>query len=282
MSVPPEAPPPLRGLVLGGGRSTRMGRDKAALIYRDDLPQLEIAARLLEPYCRDVQLSVRPGQELPPAAAHRPALPDRYENLGPLAGILSAFDLDPAAAWLVVACDLPLLDSATLAHLVAHRDPAAPATAFASAENGLPEPLCAIYEPTFLAPMRAAAAEGRTCPRGLMKRNPVRLLPLPNPAALDNANDPAEAARLAGQLAAQPRVTVHYFGQLRDQAGCDRESIATGAATCAGLFAECAARHRFTLPARACRPAVNHALTGWDTPVRAGDQIAFLPPVAGG
>ena len=200
MSSPPEAAPPLRGLVLGGGRSMRMGADKGALVYRDGLPQLEAAARLLEGCGVPAHLSLRADQLPPPESAARPRVIDRVENAGPLAGILAAFSAEPAAAWLVVACDLPLLDAETVRHLIAHRDPAAPATAFVSSSDGLPEPLCAIYEPAILPVLQASAAAGRTCPRGILKRQPIRLLPLPRSAALDNANDPTEAARLAGLL----------------------------------------------------------------------------------
>ena len=282
MSAAPEPPPPtLRGLVLAGGRSERMGTDKATLVYRDDLPQVEAAARLLDPRCVTVHLSTRAGQSVPAAAAHRPQLVDRHPQPGPLAGILTAFDFDPAAAWLIVACDLPLLDGDTLDRLLAARAPAAPATAYASADAGLPEPLCAIYEPAFRPVLASAAEAGRTCPRGIMKHNPVKLIPLARPAALDNANDPTEAARLSALLRTK-HITVQYFGALRAQAGCDGERCATTAATCAELFAELAARHHFTLPAAACRPAVNHQVARADSPVTDGDTVVFLPPVAGG
>lgn len=199
MSAPAKPAAPLHGLVLAGGRSTRMGADKGLIVYRDGLPQVEAAARLLDACCRPVYLSARAGQWTTPPAANRPLLVDRYENLGPLAGILTAFDQDPDSAWLVVACDLPLLDAETVSRLVAARDPSAPATAYASAE-GLPEPMCAIYEPAFRTVLQKAAAAGHLCPRGIMKRNPVKLLPLVRAHALDNANDPQEAARLGAQM----------------------------------------------------------------------------------
>ena len=47
----------------------------------------------------------------------------------------------------MLACDLPLLDAATLEHLLRARDPRRAATAYRSSHDGLPEPLCAIYEP---------------------------------------------------------------------------------------------------------------------------------------
>ena len=78
------------------------------------------------------------------------------------------------------------------------------------------------------------------------------------------------------------RVTIQYFGQLREQAGCRDEQHETNVATCAELFAELATRHGFTLSATACRPAVNHAIAGPASPIADGDTVAFLPPLAGG
>ena len=108
----PLAVPVLRGLVLAGGRSERMQTDKGALHYHG-LDQRQHTAALLAEFCPDVRVSVRPDQaaELP---AGLTALPDTFLNLGPLGGILSAFQADPNAAWLVLACDLPFLTRDTL------------------------------------------------------------------------------------------------------------------------------------------------------------------------
>ena len=59
--------------------------------------------------------------------------------MGPIAGIAAAqARWRPGAAWLVLACDLPNLDAHTLAHLLAHRDPARIATAYRSSRDALP------------------------------------------------------------------------------------------------------------------------------------------------
>lgn len=78
------------------------------------------------------------------------------------------------------------------------------------------------------------------------------------------------------------KITVHYFGILREQAGCASEPCETEAATCADLFKELAARHSFSMPMANCRPAVNHAVARPDSPIADGDTVVFLPPVAGG
>src|SRR5207249_7059018 len=85
-----SAAPPLFGLVLAGGRSTRMGRDKAALTYADGTPQLERAMRLLAPHVARAFVSVRSDQADDPVRARFAQIRDREENLGPIAGLLAA------------------------------------------------------------------------------------------------------------------------------------------------------------------------------------------------
>ncbi|TLZ17840.1 MAG: hypothetical protein E6K26_09920 [Gammaproteobacteria bacterium] len=68
-----SAAPPLFGLVLAGGRSTRMGRDKAALTYADGTPQLERAMRLLAPHVARAFVSVRSDQASEQRASLRQA-----------------------------------------------------------------------------------------------------------------------------------------------------------------------------------------------------------------
>src|ERR1700728_4488731 len=136
--------PPLYGLVLAGGRSTRMRRDKATLRYQGR-NQLDRAMELLGSCVERAYVSVRPDQRTDPARARYPQVVDAHEGLGPIAGIAAAQALEPGAAWLVLACDLPFLESGTLAHLLSHRDPARIATAYRSSHDALPEPLCAIF-----------------------------------------------------------------------------------------------------------------------------------------
>lgn len=78
------------------------------------------------------------------------------------------------------------------------------------------------------------------------------------------------------------RLTIQYFALLREQAGRSHEEIQSAAATPTALYDELQVRHRFTLPARALKVAINDDFAGWDQPLREGDRIVFIPPVAGG
>ena len=79
-----------------------------------------------------------------------------------------------------------------------------------------------------------------------------------------------------------PRVRLQYYALLREQAGRQSESVDTAAATPAALYAELAKRHGFRLPASQLRVAVNAAFSDWERELRDGDEVVFIPPVAGG
>ncbi len=146
-------------------------------------------------------VSTRPEQQDEAERSRFPQIIDRYRDLGPIAGILSAMDEHPAADWLVVACDLPNLDAATISYLVEQRSPDKPFTAFTSSHDGLPEPLCAVYRADSAANVRAFVADGIHCPRKILIRSDTELLEQPNPASLDNINTPDDlrGSRLGGR-----------------------------------------------------------------------------------
>jgi len=187
-------PAPVWGLLLSGGASRRMQRDKAHVEYRGE-PQLLRAWRLLSEVTERAFVSAREDQHGDPLRARLPLIVDSYDSIGPAAGILSAQDAYPGIAWLVLACDLPLLDMDTLRTLLAERDLAADATAFTSRHDGLPEPLCAIWEPASHALLLQRYEAGQYCPRKALIRSNTRLLPPPG-EALDNINTPADLEQL--------------------------------------------------------------------------------------
>ena len=188
------------GLVLAGGKSRRMGQDKALLRHNGET-QLGRAVRLLQQHLARVFVSARADQSTEPERARFSQIVDRYANLGPLAGILSAMDTDPQAAWLVVACDLPNLDSETIRHLLDERSATQPFTAYRSSVDGMPEPLCAIYNASARRILDGFVADGIHCPRKIMMRSDTRLLEARNPRALDNINTPDELSQHAAGLA---------------------------------------------------------------------------------
>jgi sulfur-carrier protein len=77
-------------------------------------------------------------------------------------------------------------------------------------------------------------------------------------------------------------VTVQYFAILREQRGLNEEKISTAATTPAALYEQLRAQHPFTLPGDRVRAAVNDTFVASTAPLREGDRIVFIPPVAGG
>ena len=280
------SPLALYGLVLAGGRSSRMQRDKAAIEYQPGETQLDATMKLLQPRVARAFVSVRPDQRGDPARAHHAQIVDRDGVEGPIAGISAALHEHPQVAWLVLACDLPFLDARTLDTLLAARDVTRDATAFKSSHDELPEPLCAIYEPSARASLDAYMTGGRNCPRKFLIGASSRLLDQPNPRALDNVNTVAEYGAAMSALSptepAPREIRVQYYALLREQAGRSSEVLQTRARTARELYAELAARYPFTLPVDMLRVAVNAEFGDWAQPLNGGDAVVFIPPVAGG
>lgn len=273
--------PALHGLVLAGGHSRRMQRDKAVLTY-DGRPQLMRAMALLQPLVQRAFVSVRTDQRHDPARAAYETITDLTADLGPIGGIQAALHAHPDHAWLVLACDLPFLDDATLRYLIAQRTPARLATAFRSHFDGKPEPLCAIYEPSSLALLDDWVAQRKQCPRAWLSQADATLLDLPNPRALDNINTADEYVAAQPAPRALRRLTVRYFAMLREQAGRSSEQLQTSAGTPIELYEELRQRYPLTLTPASLRVAVNDEFGDWRAPLVDGDTVVFLPPVAGG
>jgi len=136
-------PTELYGLILAGGTSSRMGSDKGLLAYYDR-PHREYLYELLGKHCTKVFLSLRDGQQAEISEGIEYIL-DQNKRQGPFKGILSAHETHPNTAWLVLACDLPFIDDATLQELIQNRNLEKDATAFIS-KVGEPEPLVCIWE----------------------------------------------------------------------------------------------------------------------------------------
>jgi molybdenum cofactor guanylyltransferase len=281
--IPTPAAPRLLGLVLAGGSSSRMKRDKAVLEYRGKT-QLERTLELARRHVSEAFVSVRSAQTRDPARARHALIVDSVPGEGPIVGIRSAFAAYPDAAWLVLACDLPFLSDAALEQLLAERDPGMSATAFRSAHDGLPEPLCAIWEPKAAAELAVHQASGYICPRKFLMRHAAKLLEPKDLRALDNVNTPDEYAAALERLDTKNPMPlkIQYYALMREQAGRSEETVETKASTPAELYVELRARHGFTLPAEQLKVAVNAEFVPWSRRLAAGDAVVFIPPVAGG
>lgn len=192
--------PALKSLILVGGRSQRMGTRKADLVYRDGVTEAGRLARICaEITPGEVYFSVAdPNAKVPEGYG---SVPDRFVDLGPAGAICSAFLADPDAAWLVLACDLPLLEADTVQELVNERSAASTATAFRRPGQRFPEPLVAIYEPRAYQRLLRMLSLGYACPRKLLINSDTRIIDAADDRPFTNANTPEERAAVLSLIA---------------------------------------------------------------------------------
>ncbi|MFG0315637.1 MAG: molybdenum cofactor guanylyltransferase [Planctomycetota bacterium JB042] len=191
--------PTLGGVVLAGGRSTRMGRSKAHLPFGDET-MLGRTVRLLGAAAAPIVVVGAPGQELPPLPGDVEVVRDAEEGRGPLAGIeagLAALG-DRCDAAFVCGCDTPLLRPEfvrRVAALLEGHDAAVPVV------DDYLHPLGAVYRTTVLADVRALLADDRRRPAFLFERVPTRRIAAaeleeadPDLRSLRNLNRPEDVA----------------------------------------------------------------------------------------
>ena len=270
---------PLYGLLLAGGRSTRMGRDKASMVLgADGLNQAQRGIQALARVCDKTFLSLREGQTVPEGCEGIETVRDKPGLGGPLAGILAAFEREPNAAWIVMACDLPFVTPEVLENLVSARREDLAFRAYASSSDGLPEPLCAIYEPAARVILQAHAARDRLCPRHILieEKAPLLELPLTSRQALENMNSPEDIAL------ASKEIHICWFGALAEERGCREETLTTTARNAGGFLQECADKCGLAGLKSDVRIAVNDEFARNDHPILSGDKVVFLKPFSGG
>jgi molybdenum cofactor guanylyltransferase len=275
------------GVVLAGGRSSRMGRAKAALDWHGSTLLHRTTALLARTVGGPVVVVRAAAQELPGLPAGVRVVEDPLPGLGPLQGIaagLAAVEPDAAAAF-VCSTDLPFLHPAFVRRVLdglGDHDVALPVA------RGFRQPLAAAYRTGLAARIATLLAAGRRRPGMLFEECDVAeldeaaLLADPELARLDpglesvtNASEPGDYAAAAARPA--PTVTIECFGPL----ALDGRRGPRGFA--AATLAEAAAAAGIVLD-RLVVATVNGDRMSRDAalPLVAGDTVAFLAADAGG
>jgi len=127
---------------------------------------------------------------------------DKFIELGPFGAILSAFQKDPNAAWLVVACDLPFLNQKALTFLKENRAISKVATAFHNPETNFPDPLITIWEPKSYQILLNFLAQGYSCPRKVLINSDIETLTYDS-SILTNVNDPVAFEKIMKRISSK-------------------------------------------------------------------------------
>ncbi len=188
--------PPVLGLVLSGGHSRRFGRDKAGIEIDGQVLLARIFA-LIDSLCEETFVSVRADQVDEALRKKYRLIVDEQPEFGPASGILAAQAHRPGAAWLVVACDMPFLDEELIRLLIESRQAGKAGISYSSPVDGLPEPLCAIWEPATLEKFRHRVESGGSLsPRHMLVDEKVAIIAAADARTLENINTLADFDRL--------------------------------------------------------------------------------------
>ena len=179
--------PELNALIMAGGKSVRMGKDKTLMRYHKDEQFMHLYKMFLEKNIKPF-ISCRPDQRAFFEDRGCNVIADRISEMGPLGGIISAFMSFPDNAFFVVACDVPLLSEMELNELIEKRDFSRNATAFISPHDKFPEPLISIWEPKSYPVIMQFVAQGYSCPRKVLINSSCQLVTPANPEHLMNIN----------------------------------------------------------------------------------------------
>ena len=162
-----------RGFVLTGGRSSRMGQDKALLSF-GDRPLAAWVAERVQQVCGDVSLV---GEPMKYAAWGFPVIEDVIRNQGPLGGIHAALAHSDARFSLVVGCDMPYLSPEFLGLLLRIAQETEADAVVPRSEGFEYEPLCAVYSRSCLAPIEEALQAGQRKIGDVLRRLRLRAVP---------------------------------------------------------------------------------------------------------
>ena len=191
----------LYGLVLAGGKSSRMQQDKGELEYHAAINQRTFLYQLLNKFCGQTFISCRQDQ-VKNLEKNQEYIVDEDLYGGPLNGLLSAHHQFADKAWMILAVDLPLISIATIQKLIDERDPSKMATAYATQASGLPEPLIAIWEPASLIKAEEFAKADKFCPRKFLIAEDIKIVFPANDEELFNANFYADYLEAKNRMAA--------------------------------------------------------------------------------
>jgi molybdopterin-guanine dinucleotide biosynthesis protein A len=186
-------------VVLAGGKSSRMGRDKSFLPLGEK-NLLQIVLEILTPSFSNTLLSVADESRYQEFGV--PLIVDRYHEIGPIGGICSVLEQSDANRIFCVACDMPFLNAALISDLCAREK----AEAVIPLWNGRAEVLHAIYSNSLIGRFQLAIGQRKYKITDTLSNADVEYVPEsvvqkydPDGRSFENLNTPADYARITGK-----------------------------------------------------------------------------------
>jgi len=180
----------MNGLVLAGGKGSRMGREKGGMVHPDGRTMVRRAVDLLrDAGCEKVVVALREGQEFP---GDLDAELVRDTGEGVLGGIIAGLETAPDGDWLVVACDLPRLEVGVLKGLLGFQE-----DFVVYGNGGMLEPLCGFYGKGTLVILKESRDAGEWGLQKILRANGAKVVELADEGALENANTPQDWDRVS-------------------------------------------------------------------------------------
>ena len=180
----------LYGLILTGGKSARLGKDKYLIDYYG-VPQVQYLYKLLVSLGLETFVACSKVQEeiLKPKY---PVIVDKFNEIGPMGALSTAFDTKPNGAWLVIACDLPFINEKTITTLIGARSEEYLLTTYQDSKSDFFETTISIYEPQVDVVMKNAYAEGQYSLRRAIDHSQIKIIHSNSSNELFNANTQEE------------------------------------------------------------------------------------------
>jgi molybdopterin-guanine dinucleotide biosynthesis protein A len=178
------------GYVLVGGRSSRMGCDKALLPFRGG----RLAQSVAHAVAQAAGNATFVGDPSRYSGLGYAVIPDLYPGEGPLGGILTALRHSTADWNLITACDMPQLDAERLRGLLRTAMESEADALLPISPEGRPEPLCALYHGRCLGSFEGAFMSGIRKVTTALETVRTMRLPVAEVSLFQNVNTPEEWA----------------------------------------------------------------------------------------
>lgn len=132
------------GIILSGGKSSRMGKEKALVDFKG-LKLIEYSIKALEPFCDEIIISTNNPHLY--AEFDFKCIADEKKNIGPIGGIFTLLNNSSYQDNIILSCDIPFVEQKFIKYLLDNYNGE---TALIPQHNGKVEPLCAVYNKSIL------------------------------------------------------------------------------------------------------------------------------------